>query len=277
MSSGKALLCLVLVSVFAMTASGVYVTADAPVSKLLTSGESIELGSAGPGQTVVLVMERVSDGGTCPNNLCSDGWDTVVPVEVPSDWEVEASPTHENPMKMKIKIAPDAANGRYNLTLAAVDEGNYNGLGNVTFYAIVTVTRDIFDISVRPTRVDTGVGQPAVYYVTITNTGVASDPFEIKVKDGDIPVWTFRKQVLVNYGTSRVVPYEVVLDEENERAFDLQVSSLSSPLIRRDVSLVINSRSNIISDWKATTHGLMMFPILEEPLYALMGLIGNLF
>jgi hypothetical protein len=237
---------------------------------------TIRLGSAGPGQTVVLVFDRGSDGGLCPDNFCQLGWDTVVPVNVPSDWEVEASPLQENPMKVKILVSPYAPDGEYNLTLAAVDEGNYDGLGNLTFNAIVTVTRDVFNISVDPTRVESGVGQPAVYYVKIVNTGVASDPFEIKVREGDIPAWRFRKDVLVNYGSERVVPYEVVLDEEDVRTFRLEVSSLSSPAIKKEISLVIDSKSNIVNDWKATTHGLIIFPILLEPAYAVMGLIGSL-
>jgi len=273
---GKTLAILALVICLATAAFGVYVNVIEPVKKTITPQETVRMGTAGPGQTVVLVAERSSDGGNCPNNYCSDGWDAIIPVRVPEGWVVEPSPIHETPMKMKIKVAPDASNGEYNLTLAAVDEGNYDGLGNMTFYAIVTVSRDVIDISVEPTRVETGVGQPAIYYVKIRNTGAASDPFEIRVREGDIPAWRFRKQVLVNYGSERVIPFEVVLNEEDERAFNLEVSSLSSPMIKEEKSLVIDSKSNILTDWRATTHGLMLFPIIEEPIYAIVGLIGNL-
>jgi len=272
----RAFIIFALVICLATGVFGIYVNVIEPVKKTIGSQGDVRMGTAGPGQTVVLVVERSSDGGNCPNNYCADGWDTIVPVKVPEGWVVEPSPIHETPMKMKIKVAPDAPNGEYNLTLAAIDEGNYDGLGNMTFSSIVTVSRDVIDISVDPTRVETGVGQPAIYNVKIANTGAASDPFEIKVREGEIPAWRFKKQVLVNYGSERVIPFEVVLNEEDERVFTLEVTSLSSPMIKEEKSLVISSKSNILTDWKATTHGLMLFPIIEEPIYAVIGLIGNL-
>ena len=208
-----------------------------PVAKILYPTDSVALGNAGPGQTIYLIVERGTDGGDCPNDYCADGWDTVVATKLPPGWEVEPSPYYENPMKVRIKIAPDAFDGQYNLTMAAVDEGNYNGLGNMTFYSIVNVSRDVFEISVDPTRVETGVGQPAVYYIRIRNTGAASDPFEIKVRDGDLPAWRFKKTALVNYGSERIIPYEVTLNEENEKIFNIEVTSLSSPLIHKDMSV----------------------------------------
>ena len=270
---------IVFVALIALSYSvcGIYATALEPVKKTLYPGETIAVGKAGPGQTVYLVIDRASDGGNCPNNFCPDGWDTVVATEIPEGWSVEPSPMQETPMKLKIKIAPDAADGEYNLTLSVVDEGNYNQLGNMTIYATVEVSRDVFDISVDPTRVETGVGQPAIYNIRISNTGAASDPFEVRVKEGDIPAWRFRKTALVNYGSERTIPYEVVLNEEGERIFTIEVTSPSSPQIHKEMDVVIDSRSNIISDWKATTHGVLIFPILEGPIYAVVGLLSKLF
>jgi hypothetical protein len=253
-----------------------FATVKEPVSQTLYVRNSMQLGNAGPGQTIYLVVDRGTDGGNCPNDYCTDGWDTVVATKLPSGWLVEPSPYYENPMKVKIKIAPDAYDGQYNLTLVAVDEGNYNGLGNMTFYAIVNVSRDVFEISVDPTRVETGVGQPALYNIRIRNTGAASDPFEIKAREGDLPAWNFKKSVLVNYGSERVIPYEVVLDEENVKVFNIEVTSLSSPLINKDMSVVIDSKSSLVTDWKATTHGVLIFPALEQLIYGLVGLLSGL-
>ena len=274
----KLTLALALLAMFSGPVFAIYAHASEPVDNTLYPGDSVDVGKAGPGQTVYLIVDRATDGGTCPNNFCPDGWDTVVGVEdgIPHGWEVEASPLQETPMKLKIKIAPDAEEGQYNLTLAVVDEGNYNGLGNMTIHAIVTVSRDVFEITVTPTRVETGVGQPAVYYIKIRNTGAASDPFEIKVREGDLPVWNYKKTALVNYGSERTIPYEVVLDEEAERTFTIDVTSLSSSQIHKEMSVIVDSRPDIVTDWKATTHGLMMFPILEAPIYAIVGLLSQL-
>lgn len=270
----KTAIALVLLLALSSAVFATYANALEPVKKTLYPGETMRVGKAGPGQTVYLVIGRATDGGNCQNNYCPDGWDTVVATEIPAGWEVEPSPLQETPMKMKIKIAPDAEDGEYNLTLSIVDEGNYNKLGNMTVYAIVEVSRDVFDISVSPTRVETGVGQPAIYYIRIRNTGAASDPFEVKVKEGDLPAWRFRKTALVNYGSERVIPYEVVLNEEGERVFTIEVTSLSSPQIRKEMRVVVDSRANIISDWKATTHGVFIFPMIEQPIYALVGLLS---
>jgi len=273
----KATAAIALLLVLAPSVFAAYANALEPVKKTVYPGEMMMVGKAGPGQTVYLVVGRETDGGNCPNNYCPDGWDTIVATDIPFGWEVEPSPMQETPMKMKIKIAPDAEEGEYNLTLAIVDEGNYNELNNMTVYAIVQVTRDVFEISVEPTRVETGVGQPAIYYIKIRNTGAASDPFEVRVKEGDLPAWTFKKTALVNYGSERLIPYEVVLNEEGERVFTIEVTSLSSKQIKKEMSVVVDSRSNIISDWKATTHGLLIFPIIEQPIYAIVGLLSKLF
>ena len=261
---------------FAGFAFAIFANVKEPVSQTLYPLESVRLGNAGPGQAIYLVVDRGTDGGNCPGDYCADGWDTVVATRLPAGWQVDPSPYYENPMKIKIKIAPDSFDGEYNLTLVAVDEGNYDGLGNMTFHAIVNVSRDVFEISVEPSRVETGVGQPAVYYVKIRNTGVASDPFEIKVRDGDLPAWRFKRTVLVNYGSERIIPYEVVLDEESERIFHIEVVSLSSPVIRKEMSLVIDSKSSLVADWKATTHGVLIFPAIMQFVYGLVGLLSQL-
>ena len=277
----RKLLALVAIMLVSVVACADYLNVIEPIRSTLMSQQTIRVGDAGPGQTFAIVADRASDGGNCVNNYCQYGWDQLVPINdtispIPDGWEVQASQTQETPMRAKIKIGPITPDGQYLIGMKAVDEGNYDGLGNLTFYVNVTVTRDVFTISVDPSSAEAGVGEPAIYNVKITNTGVASDPFEISVKDGTLPAWSYKKSALVDYGSEKIVPYEVVLNEENTKTFTLVVNSLSSPLIHAEVPLVVNARSSIVNDWKATTHGLTIFPIILEPVYALMGLIGNL-
>ena len=272
----RKLFLVILVSLFAVSAQAAFLNIMSPVQQRMGAYESVDLGIAGPGQTITLVVGRESDGTTIGYN--PQAWDNVTPLDVPPGWEVEGA--REYPMKVKIKIAPDAPNTIYNLTLMAKDEGKadgtgYDNIGNLTFFAAVTVSTDVINISVSPSQVMTGVGQPAAYMVAITNRGSASDPFQIRVKDG-LSAWRYEKQVLVNYNSTRVVPYEVVLNEIGEKNFTLEVSSLSSPLIKQELPLSVVAEGDVLQDWRATTHGLMLFPILLEPLYAVMGLIGNL-
>ena len=266
----KSILSILVIVMVTGLACATSLTVIEPTVQTVYNDGSVMVGSAGPGQTVYLVAERYSDdAGT------EAVWDSIRGVTVPDGWEIEDSPYYENPMKLKIKIAPNAANGQYNLTLMAEDEGNYHGKGNMTFYAIVTVDQEVISINVRPTGVQTGVGQPATYYVTIENTGVASDVFQIRA-DG-LPAWEYSKIVLVNYQSEKTIPYEVVANERLEdHAFTLEVTSMNSPMIHKETGVALDTRNNLISDWKATSHGAIIFPILEQPIYSILGLLGQL-
>ncbi len=249
-----------------------YINVVEPVVRTLhETDEPVELGVVGPGQTVYIVGEpRVPESG--------GGWDRLEITKLPEGWSTEPSLLFERPMKAMITVAPDADDGTYDVTFRAVDAYNGDYLGNMTFYGKVRVSRDVMEMSVSPLEARTGISQPASYFVTIKNKGVASDVFEVSVEG--LPTWKYRKTVYVPYGVpygiTKTVEYEIAGDEERDAELKVVVSSTSSPLIRAEKNVKLHIQTNLLSDFRASGHGLLMFPVIEQPLYSLLGFISNL-
>ena len=204
-------LLIVLILALSVSAQSTYVNVIDPVEQRgMNEGDNISLGSVGPGQTIAIIAERTTPGPD--GTMHKDGWDKLAIEELPDGWVAEDSPLYETPMKAKIKVSSNAQDGVYYFKAKAIDENNYEGLGNLTFNVRVNVNKEVFSFDVSPTEVTTGVGQPALYSIRIDNLGAASDIFVIKTSG--IPAWRFRKEVFVAHGSAKTVGYEVVLNEE---------------------------------------------------------------
>jgi len=271
---------LVVLVLLAVAANATYLNVKEPVPKEgMVENDTIFIGTAAPGQTVYLVAERATIG-VLDERIHEVGWDTLMIENLPEGWVAEDSPLYETPMKAKIKIAPDAKDGEYTFKVKAVDEGNLDNLGNLTINVTVAVSKEVFSIDVTPTIVDTGVGQPAVYYIDIDNAGAASDTFSITSRG--IPAWEFRKDVLVPHAIEVTLParktvtYEVVSNEEIEKEIFLNVTSLSSSQISKEMKVTLRAKPSLISDYKATGHGLLVFPLVESPIYSIIAFFSKL-
>src|SRR4029077_15373271 len=109
-------------------------------------------------------------------------------------------PLYQNPtMKMKVTVAPNAANGTYPLVIRAVNVGNYSKLGNLTFRAYINVTPNVFTSSVSPTNLTVGLGQPTNLQIIINNTGASDDPFLINAYG--LPAWNSPSQVIAQHSS----------------------------------------------------------------------------
>lgn len=262
-----------------VVASATYLSIDEPVEvkDMVENSTPLNIGIAGPGQTVYIVAERTTIG---PDNAIHDvGWDKLAIVNAPEGWTSEDSPLYETPMKAKIKIAPNAIDGVYSFKAVAIDENNMDGLGNLTIDVNVTVSKDVFTIDVTPREVEAGVGEPAIYYIDIENKGAASDTFSIT--SSGLAVWRFRKDVLVPHSVQmqaqKTIPYEVVSNEETDTEIYLNVTSLSSDQISKELKVRLKATPSLISDYKATDHGLLIFPLVENPIYSLIAFLSKLF
>src|SRR5271157_3710116 len=146
-------------------AGATYVNIEEPVHSMgmFENSTPLNIGIAGPGQTVSIVADRVTIG---PDEKIHDpGWDQLVITDLPPGWSTEASPLYETPMEAKIKIAPNATDGAYTFSATAVNYGNITGLGNLTVQISLNVSKDVFTIDITPDTVETGVGEPAIYYI----------------------------------------------------------------------------------------------------------------
>jgi len=263
-----------------LAVNATYLNVNEPVmAKGMNDGGSLYIGIAAPGQTVYVVAERATIDAA-GENINYMGWDKLAVEGLPPGWSGEDSPLYETPMKAKIRIAPNAADGRYVFRVKAVDEGNYDGLGELTINVSVVVSKEVFNIDVTPLTVETGVGQPGVYYIEIENMGAASDTF--KIKSSGVPAWRFTKDVFVPHATDpslpakKLVPYEVVLNEQSEVDVYLNVTSLSSDQISKEMRVRLIAKPSLISDYRATGHGLLVFPLVESPVYSLIAFFSKL-
>ncbi len=263
-----------------VTANATYLNIDEPIESkgMVENSTPLNIGVAGPGQTVYIVAERATVGPD--NNMHDPGWDRLRIIDVPPGWATEDSPWYETPMKAKIKIAPNAADGAYTFKAVAEDEGNMKGLGNITIDISLNVSKDVFTIDVTPREVETGVGEPAIYYIDIDNAGAASDTFSITSRG--LPAWRFRKDVLAPHAVQvtlparKTIPYEVVSNEQTDTEIYLNVTSLSSDQISKEFKVRLIARPSLISDYKATAHGLLVFPLIENSIYSLIAFLSKL-
>lgn len=243
-----------------------------PAEKEMEGGE-IELGLVGPGQTIELEVDRnVYSGGKFGKG---GQWDILRVLSVPDGWSSEDSRIYEQPMKAKIKVARGARDATYRIALVAVDENNYDELGNVSFFANVTVSKDVLSTVLDKNMIETGSSQPASYCMDIENRGAASDVFEISCFG--VPSWNYAKKVFVPFMSKRKVCYDVVANEEKVYTATLSIVSLSSPLIRNDHNITTVVKSDVLGDYRACANGLLIFPLMEQPIYSLMGLLSNFF
>ncbi len=254
-------------------AFAVPVQLEKPIARELNNGDIVDLGTIGPGQTVYLnINPKVSSGGV--NNI-GGVYDYAIVSDLPKGWTAADSKLYQDPIQITITANPDATEGDYLSKVTVVDENNGEKLGNVTFVVKVHVTWDVLDMTVSPTNINTGPGQPARFAIMIKNKGSTSDVFEISAVGQKR--WEFRKPVFVPAQSSKIIYYEIAGQEEETYRSTISVVSLASKNIAKSQNVTMNVRSDLIGDYKATNNGVLLFPVFESPLYALAGLISNLF
>ncbi|MBN2478425.1 hypothetical protein JXB01_04000 [Candidatus Micrarchaeota archaeon] len=243
-----------------------------PYYKIVNEGDTINLGTIGPGQTVYIdINPQISEGGI---HGIGGFYDTAEASNQPEGWKQKKSKLYGNPLHVEITAPPNAKAGEYLNTISVIDEDNKEGLGEIIFYVSVKISTEVMDMSVNPKNVEVGPGQPARFTITIDNTGGASDVFEVQGEN--LRQWNFKKYVYVPSKSSKTIVYEIVENEEEVYNPVITVVSTSSDLISKQDEVQIAVRSNLLNDYKATNHGTMIFPILEGPIYSFAGLISNL-
>lgn len=246
---------------------------ESPAMHGVKGGDVIDLGTIGPGQTVQLLIDsRETAGG-----IHGEGgiYDEAVVGDLPRGWTSQNSKLYQNPLMVTITADPESPEGNYSTRVTVIDELNGEQLGNVTFIVKVRITWDVMDFDVSPAYKMVGPGQPARFAIKITNKGSASDVFQVSALG--TKRWDFVKPVFVPAQSSKTVYYEIVGTEEETYQTKVDVVSLASRNINdsRDVTLFV--RSDLLGDYKATNSGVVVFPIFEAPIYALAGLLSNIF
>ena len=192
---------------------------------------------------------------------------------LPQGWKGEDSKLYEEDMKAFVTLPEDAKNGVQTFLLKAMDE--YDGLSTLTLKATVKVSADLLDVSIENPKITAGVNQPGVYYIKLKNKSSASDVFEISAK-GLPSQWKYTKRVFVRHNSEEVVPYEVVGTEQGDYKIEIKVESLSSKLITTTKKTELSTRSGIKLDTEAASHGVLLFPTVEQTVYSLLSLLSFL-
>lgn len=257
---------------FGFAAAASLTIAD-PVQKTLQNGGDLDLGVAGPGQKIAILSNRGS--GELSRNAANPTealWDRVVVENLPAGWSTEPSKLYETPFQTFVTISPQASDGQYTFSVLTMDE--YDGLTPIAVNARVRVSRDVLAASLSENRVSAGVRQPALFYLTLSNTGSASDIFEV-TPQGLPPKWTENRRVFVPHNAAVTLAYPITATEGGSYAFAFNVTSLSSQLIHQKISARLDAQTSIWNDAKASSHGLALFPFIAQPLYSLIGLLSN--
>ncbi|MDE1874404.1 MAG: hypothetical protein KGI04_04810 [Candidatus Micrarchaeota archaeon] len=260
-------------SLLVLCAGATYLTVEGPVSALLYSNGTLNLGKVGPGESFYVLASAATANQS--GAIVNIGWDTLQAIQLPTGWSAEASPLYQNPMKIKITVAPYADNGTYNMTLRAVNVGNYSKLGNLTFTAQINVTPSVFSPSVNPTNITAGVGQPTNLRIVINNTGASDDPFIVNVSG--LPAWNSPAEVIATHSTSSTYLYPIFMDEPGIYHFNLTIDSATSPLLHQTFPITLTAQSSLVNDFSATGQGVVLSPVIYEPAYAVMLLLSDIY
>lgn len=248
-----------------------------PVAVNVNDGETVFLGTIGPGQTLFITV----NGKAIGNEGREANWGVLGVMEVPTGWEGFDSVPLARQMRATVKADPTARDGTYKVKFLLTECERKNmqcepkqGLGSVTFYGTVAISKNVLASSVINNVAEAGVGQPARYNIVIENKGSASDVFEIS--SSGVSAWSYNKTVHVAPSEKVITFYEFVLNEEKEYTPTIIIKSKSSELIKNEFDVGLIVKSDIIGDIRATKNGVLIFPVILEPLYSLLGILANL-
>ncbi len=262
-----------LFAVLALTclAGATYVSVQGPVNANLTNNGFVYLGKVGPGESFYVLASATTTNAS--GSVVNIGWDRLEAVNLPSGWSMQASPLYENPMKLKISV-PYNISGTYNLSIRAVNVGNYSRLGNLTFTAQVDVTNNVFNVSVSPRNISAGVGQPVDINVKVVNTGIADEPFNISAQG--LPAWNFSDDVIALHSRTSSFVYPVYVNEPGVYPFNLTITSATGHLVQDEYPISFSVVASLYNDYSAIGSGVVLSPVIFEPVYAVDYLLSYL-
>ncbi len=239
----------------------------------IRTGQIVDLGSIGPGETVLIQIDPIVTSG----GIYGTGgqYDYAIASDLSPGWTAANSKLYQSQLQVTVTAPPDAPPGDYSAKITVVDERNGEQLGNVTFIAKVRITWDVMDFDVSPNSIKAGPGQPATFTIKITNKGSTSDVFHVSLIGPR--KWQFTKDVFVPAQSTKEFHYEIAGTEDGTYPSTLNVVSLASKHIAAQKNVTLTVKSDLLGDFKATNHGTIVFPIFESVAYSFAGLISNLF
>ena len=240
-----------------------------PYNATINNNGSIYLGRVGPGQPFYITALSATQNSS--GTTIIRGWNELNVTNIPKNWVVTNSSLNTEYLSVEITPAANASTSEYAFNVIAQNLGNYSKLGNVVFTAYINVTPDVFTLNVYPSSISTGPGEPSDIYVTINNTGVSDSPFYISASD--LPVWNRTEQVIALHQNIKTFVYPLYENEPGVYTANVSVVSSSSPLIKAYHHINLTVTASVPNDYQAIGDGSIGFPIIYEPVYAIMYII----
>ncbi|MEM0149954.1 MAG: hypothetical protein QXW10_03605, partial [Candidatus Micrarchaeaceae archaeon] len=226
-------------SLVGITGASSYLKVIEPFNATLHNGGSIYLGSDGPGQPFFITALANTTNST--GVLIYKGWNLMNVTGEPNGWIVKNSSQNIYAMAVELTPASDTKPGIYAFNVTAINIGNYSKLGEVRFTAYINITPNVFKLSVSPSVLSSGPGQPKSVYVTINNTGVSDSPFEISVRG--LPAFNRSVEVIALHHTSRQFAYQVFENEPGSYKAKVYVNSIDSLEVHEEANITLNVKA----------------------------------
>jgi len=244
-----------------------------PYNATITQNGSIYLGKSGPGQTFSITISSLAYNAT--GAQISRGWNELKAIDYPKGWIVKNSALYRSTLTVDVTPSPNASNGTYELKLSAINIGNYSKIGSINFIAYVNITPNVFRLNVSPKSLSASPGEPREITININNTGVSDSPFVINASH--IPGITLQPDtVIALHHTNGVFKYAVYAQTPGIYHVVVSVNSLESPLVSKSATITLNVKPSLLDNYYAIGQGAPIFPIIYEPSYILMYIIGLL-
>lgn len=275
-----ALFSLAAILITPLTTASKLVVVD-PVAKEINSQQPLEervvdFGVIGPGQKLEIKVQRPT-GEDAKNTAYKHEavWDKlfVLKESLPAGWEGIDSLFYEEPLKAFVIASKDSPEGIYEFALRTLDE--QEGVEPLLIKGRVRISHSLLEATLSPTRLRAGVGQPATFTVKIVSKSSANDAFRLSAL-GLPTEWRYTRDVYVPHNTEIEVPYEVAAGESGEYNLRLRVTSLSSPVLTQELRAQLTASSSLIDDLRAESHGILLFPSVQQVVYSLLGIVGSL-
>ncbi len=261
---------MLLLASLVLTSGASYVRVTEPYNATIANNGSMFLGKVGPGQTFFITVNSSTTNST--GYLINLGWNRLVATSIPAGWTAENSSLNRRQLSVELTPSPNAANGTYAFNLSAINTGNESRIGTLHFRVYVNVTPNVFRLNVTPTSIVSGPGEPTNLYITINNTGVSDNPFTISVQD--IPAWNNTQTVIALHHTTGHFIYPIYGYTPGVYSAKVYVKSLTSPIVYKEENITYTIKASLENDYYAIGEGAVSFPIIYEPAYDVMYIIG---
>ncbi|MEM0372318.1 MAG: hypothetical protein QXO69_00530 [archaeon] len=223
---------------------------------------SFDLGKVAPGQTLKLMFSR----NTGPGNTESEAsifWETA---------EGEGISSQINGMELvATHVVPVTARGKYSFNV--VLKGSE--LGTIAPHFItfnVFVTENIYSFKYENSHV-MDAGATKTVEMKITSSSAASDTLMFRNVDGMPSGWLDQKDVVIGPGETKTIAMKITPNEEGMYNANVRVTRKSSA-VQDSVPLTLRVKPTVSSKLKAFSEGFSIIPVIMQPFYSLLSLLG---